>query len=175
MLSDEKFYARVTEEIARGYIDRVMWTKAFAHSGGSEVGTKSLYCRLRAEYLSDLAKRQESRIRSALTRSCLTELAIGCLLFLVGVVFSYASYNAAKPGDRYVVVTGLIAVGFLTACKGVARFTRAYFAPLHSLELANIPSSHVEATVHVFKGATCAQCGMAYDELGVRGWECPPR
>jgi hypothetical protein len=56
-MSDDSFYAMVAEEISSGAIDRTTWTKAFAHSGGSEEVAKSLYIRFRVEQLREQSRR----------------------------------------------------------------------------------------------------------------------
>lgn len=56
-LPTDPFYEAVADEIIRGEIDKGMWLKAFAESGGSETGTKSLYVRYRAEQYRKAAKK----------------------------------------------------------------------------------------------------------------------
>ena len=53
MANDDFLYDQVAQEISEGHIDRTTWTKAFAHSGGTEEATKSLYIRFRVEFLRE--------------------------------------------------------------------------------------------------------------------------
>src|SRR5437868_5183924 len=68
MGSDDHLYETVADEISAGQLDRVTWTRAFAHSGGGQDATKSLYIRYRVEQLrSELeqahaAAREQQRV-----------------------------------------------------------------------------------------------------------------
>ncbi len=53
MPDDDFLYAQVAQEITDGRIDKTTWTRAFAHSGGAEDATKSLYIRFRVESLRE--------------------------------------------------------------------------------------------------------------------------
>jgi len=53
MPDDDFLYTQVAKEISDGQIDRTTWTRAFAHSGGTEEATKSFYIRFRVERLRE--------------------------------------------------------------------------------------------------------------------------
>lgn len=127
MTNDEQFYAAVADEIARGQIDRALWTKAFALSGGEDNATKSHYCRLRAEQLQKGEKRQTRSVRLAHTKKHALQLGIGLFLLAIGIGLSAASYSAAEPGGRYVVASGLILGGFIASCRGLWGLLRSLF------------------------------------------------
>ena len=64
MGSQDAFDAAVADEIAKGHLDRILWTKAFANSGGTESATKSLYVRYRVQQLAALERAR--RVRAGL-------------------------------------------------------------------------------------------------------------
>lgn len=79
MPSQDSFYADVVAEIERGQIDKAMWAKAFAHSGGTEEATKSLYVRYRAEdMVSDFRSKQIQKI-SRISLAYLVDIALSAL------------------------------------------------------------------------------------------------
>ena len=53
---DESLYETVANEIEAGDIQKGLWTKAFAQSGGNEAQTKALYIQTRVEQLGSVKK-----------------------------------------------------------------------------------------------------------------------
>lgn len=49
----------------------------------------------------------------------LTNLGIGIAIAAVGGIISLVSYNTAKPGERYTIYTGVIAIGIIDALCGL--------------------------------------------------------
>lgn len=47
------------------------------------------------------------------------ELLIGVAVAAAGGILTAISYNAARPGERYTVYTGVIAIGVVYAFKGL--------------------------------------------------------
>lgn len=47
------------------------------------------------------------------------ELLIGIAIAAAGGIFTAISYNTARPGERYTVYTGIIAIGIVYAFKGL--------------------------------------------------------
>jgi DNA-directed RNA polymerase subunit RPC12/RpoP len=85
MPDDDFLYAQVAKEISDGQIDRTTWTRAFAHSGGADDATKSLYIRFRVESLREqfqqavvaARKEQQAAIQTAKQRA-LAGQAVTC-------------------------------------------------------------------------------------------------
>ncbi len=46
-------------------------------------------------------------------------LGIGLVIAAVGGILSLVSYNNAKPGEKYTIYTGIIAIGAVDACLGL--------------------------------------------------------
>lgn len=153
MQNDEQFYAAVADEIARGYIDKVLWTKAFANSGGEEVATKSLYCRLRAEQLQSASEQQHRSIQIAFTKEHAKQLGFGLLVFIIGIALTAASYSAVKPGGHYIITYGLIVGGFVAICRGFSGLVRTQFIRPTSSAADSFP--HPPGT-NTTQGATTA-------------------
>lgn len=52
-------------------------------------------------------------------RKGLTNLSVGLAIAAVGGIISLISYNTAKPGERYTIYTGIIAIGVIDALCGL--------------------------------------------------------
>ena len=65
---------------------------------------------------------QAEMARKALARADGLKLtAVGGALFLLGVAITGATYALARPGDYYVVTTGLFVFGLITVARGLSQ------------------------------------------------------
>ena len=127
MASDEQFYAMVADEMARNHIDNVLWTKAFAQSGGEETATKSRYCRLRAEQLQSAAEQHSKSVQRTYAKTHGKQLGFGLLAFVIGILVTCISYSTTKPGGHYIITCGLIVGGIVAISKGSWGLLRSPF------------------------------------------------
>lgn len=49
----------------------------------------------------------------------LTNLGVGAAIAIVGLILTYLSYSNTRPGERYTIYTGLIAIGIVDAVIGL--------------------------------------------------------
>ena len=57
--------------------------------------------------------------KASVRKRGIIELLIGVAIAAAGGIFTAISYNAARPGERYTVYTGIIAIGIVYAFKGL--------------------------------------------------------
>lgn len=156
MKPDESSYAMVAEEIPSGRIDRTLWTKAFAQSGGEETATKSLYCRLRAEQLHDAKVQQKRSAQISHSKTHGKQVGFGLLAFFVGVGLTGVSYSATKPGGHYIATFGLIIGGLSAFCKGLWGLLKTPFVETTAVDHSTRQSSPVTKSVAGGATATAA-------------------
>lgn len=58
---------------------------------------------------------------ASIRKEALKELFIGLAVAAAGGLMTGISYNSARPGDRYTIFTGLIAIGVIYALHGLWR------------------------------------------------------
>jgi len=121
MASDDIFYSTVAAEIEQGRIDKVLWTKAFSHSGGTEAATKSLYVRYRVEQLAEEARSSQlrtftsstSRILLDLTSSVLVAIAVAFALPFILSGGSSSGWDSDLPVIQIVIFVGVLPLSFV--------------------------------------------------------------
>jgi hypothetical protein len=134
MAAVDRFYAAVAKEIADGVIETATWTKAFAHSGGDDLATKSLYCRYRAEKLDNSSRRHAKQVRTADAKHHGTQLFRGILVLVIGIGVGAISYSATELGGWHLVATGLFLYGLRESIRGFAGLAKTGMAAIPSTE-----------------------------------------
>jgi hypothetical protein len=75
-MAEQRFFDAVATELERGYLDRGLWTKAFADSEGDDARARAMYIRARAGQLQQdevAAVTHEQAKRDAERRSSMAE------------------------------------------------------------------------------------------------------
>src|SRR5204863_8699661 len=126
----DRHYATVADEISSGQVDKVTWTKAFAHSGGDERATKSLYCRYRVNDLTRISAQKRRRIRFVVAVTQALLLLVGIALCALGGLLTSvtpAQAGSDPDGFHYVHMVGrVVETGALVQCViSLTRFCKA--------------------------------------------------
>lgn len=119
MAEDDLFYSRVAEELEQNAIDKGLWTRAMAASGGSADATRSLYIRYRVRQLKKEVTAQinatSNTLKDAIDKGVVTcpacnhtgapqrvpkgDISTGCILsffFLIPGLVYFLLYNGYK-------------------------------------------------------------------------------
>ena len=117
MNSDDAYYASVAAEIENGHFDKVLWTKAFSHSGGTDAATKSLYVRYRVEQLVNDARSRQFRIFTSFLFDIVLALAssvgIGLFVHYPFIWFLSAGQSGSHPLVGTVVFVAVLPLAFI--------------------------------------------------------------